>query len=121
MTPPRPGSGRLPLEAAATSLQRILRAMRLRGWVYVRAGKDHLTIETVDAEGARCVVARAIPAEGGSFRLTLLRAPGQWEDHPAAGSLEDLAFGALEVLDPDVEGARSSEAGSKRRARPDRP
>ena len=108
MNPSRPGPGDLALEAAATSLQRILRAMRLPGWVFVRAGKDHLTIENEDAEGARCVVARATPAEGGSFKLLLLRAPGQWEDHPAVGSLEDLAFGVVEVLNPKAARSRSS-------------
>ncbi|HTF56864.1 MAG TPA: hypothetical protein VK661_06495 [Planctomycetota bacterium] len=103
----RPGSGDLPLEAAATALQRILRAMRIQAPVHVRASRDHLAIETEDADGARRVVGRAVPAEGGSFRLTLLVEPGQWEEHPAAGSLEDLAFGVLELLHAHPERAQS--------------
>ena len=116
MSAPRPGSGDLPLEAAATALQRILRAMRIKDPVHVRASRDHLTIESEDGDGARRVVGRAAPAEGGSFRLTLLREPGQWEEHPAAGSLEDLAFGVLELLHAHPERAQASGGGPGRRA-----
>ncbi len=74
----------------------------------MRPSRNHLTIETEDAEGARRVVGRAVPAEGGSFQLTLLVEPGRWEEHPAAGSLEDLAFGVLELLHAHPERAQSS-------------
>jgi hypothetical protein len=92
--------------------------MGIQASVHVRASRDHLTIETEDADGARQVVGRAVPAERGSFRLALLRAPGQWEDHPAAGSLEDLAFGVLDLLNPNPARARTSGGDSGRRSVP---
>jgi len=89
--------------------------MRIQAPVHVRSSRDHLTIETEDADGARRVVGRAVPAEGGSFLLTLLVEPGRWEEHPAAGSLEDLAFGVLELLHAHPERAQPS--GPDRSAR----
>lgn len=107
------GPGNLPLEAAGVALQRILRAMRIPEHVHVRASRGHLTIESQDADGARLVVGRALPADGGSFRLMLLREPGQWEEHPAAGSLEDLAFGVLELLHAERAHAPGGDPGRR--------
>jgi len=79
------------LRAEAETLQGMIRGRGGLDRIHVRAGMGHLTVEAEDSEGARQLLARAVPAGAGTYLPAILVAPWRWKYIPPAASLEAVA------------------------------
>ena len=86
-------AGQLSAAAAASELQRLLRAAGDYAHVSVRAHGGHLLVEVTDSQGRQDTVARATMLAGGDCGLSFHSHTGRWEPLPVSGPLEVIVEG----------------------------
>jgi hypothetical protein len=99
------GSSDVRLQAAAGTLEQIIRTRGKYAHVHVRPQAGHLNIEAEGVQGTRVITARATPLDATEYGLSFRKYTGQWEPMPVSGSLEQIAEGMIELLGPYLDRA----------------